>query len=63
MDGWDLLVDRGDLMARGVFGQLIYIDPIAELTVVKLSTWPDYLMPRYIADTVRAIHAVRDWLA
>ncbi len=60
---WIQNVDRGDLMARGVFGQLIYIDPIAELTVVKLSTWPDYLMPRYIADTVRAIHAVRDWFA
>ncbi|MXU65675.1 serine hydrolase domain-containing protein [Oceanomicrobium pacificus] len=54
---------RGDIMARGVFGQLIYIDAEAELTVVKLSTWPDYLMPGYIADTMAAIAAIRQALA
>ena len=30
-------------MARGVFGQFIYIDPNAEFAAVKLSSWPDFL--------------------
>jgi CubicO group peptidase (beta-lactamase class C family) len=50
---------RGDLMARGVFGQLIYIDFAAGMTVVKLSTWPTYLRPDLTAGTLNAAAAVR----
>ena len=32
--------DRGTIAALGIHGQTIYIDPEAELVVVKLSTWP-----------------------
>lgn len=55
---WVHDVDRGDFMARGVFGQLIYVDPEADLVAIKLSTWPDYLIPEFGADTVRAIYAI-----
>lgn len=45
-------------MARGVFGQLIYVDRSAGLTIVKLSTWPDYLIADYSADAVAAAEAI-----
>lgn len=56
---WLRDVARGDLMARGVFGQMIYVDPVSDLTVVKLSTWPDYLRPDFTLSTLRAIDAIR----
>ncbi len=60
---WIHDVDRGDYMARGVFGQLIYIDPEADFLAVKLSTWPDYLIPNFTVDTLNALIAVRNALA
>ena len=37
---------NGDvLLARGVFGQMIYIDFANRLVAVKLSTWPDFMDP------------------
>lgn len=59
---WVHDVDRGDFMARGVFGQLIYVDPDDELMVTKLSTWPDYLIPEYTVDTLNAVAAIREQL-
>ncbi len=53
----------GDFMARGVFGQMIYIDRAAELTIVKLSTWPDYLIPSFTRDALAAFAAIREHLA
>jgi hypothetical protein len=45
-------------MARGVFGQLIYIDPDNDITAVKLSTWPDFQNVQYSKDTLHALHAI-----
>ncbi len=56
---WIRDVDRGDLCARGVFGQLIYVDPTSKLVVVKLSTWPDYVMPELTHQTFGTIDAIR----
>jgi CubicO group peptidase (beta-lactamase class C family) len=56
---WIRDADRGDLAARGVFGQLIYADRHSDLLVVKLSTWPDYVIPAFAKDTFRAIDAIR----
>jgi CubicO group peptidase (beta-lactamase class C family) len=39
-DGWWPLVDSDAFMARGLQGQAIYIDPSAEMVVVKLSYFP-----------------------
>ena len=39
---WLRDVDTRVTMARGVFGQLIYVDPDRELVVVILSSWPEF---------------------
>jgi len=49
-------------MARGVFGQMIYINRKAELTVVKLSTWPDYQKPDFSKNSLLAFRAIREQL-
>jgi CubicO group peptidase (beta-lactamase class C family) len=51
-------VSHSAIMARGVFGQLIYIDIARDLVVAKLSSWPDFLDPELGLDTLRMIHAV-----
>lgn len=48
----------GAYMARGVFGQLIYICPELDLVAVKLSSWPDYQNPHFSIETLRALQAV-----
>lgn len=60
---WIHDVTRGDFMARGVFGQLIYLDPKTEFMAVKLSTWPDFLIQSYTVDALAAITAIRDALS
>lgn len=59
---WLNNVEIGDLMARGVFGQMIYINRAAELTIVKLSTWPDYLIENFKRDSLVAFAAIRSAL-
>ncbi len=59
---WVADVNRGDFMARGVFGQLLYIDQEADFVAVKLSTWPDYLVPEFGALEMRMIRTIRDAL-
>ena len=59
---WIRDVDRAQIMARGVFGQLIYIDLPNEIVVVKLSSWPDYLNLEFLLTTLRAIDAVTEAL-
>ncbi|SEL31131.1 CubicO group peptidase, beta-lactamase class C family [Roseovarius nanhaiticus] len=54
---------RGDFMARGVFGQLIYIDPKTDFLAVKMSSWPDFLIHSYTVDMLTAVTAIRDALA
>ena len=55
---WIRDVDKGQFMARGVFGQLIYIDRPNEIVVVKLSSWPDYLDLGFLLTTLSAIDAL-----
>lgn len=47
-----------NLMARGVFGQLIYIDFAHDMVVVKLSTWPDFLNVKITMATLAAIKKI-----
>jgi CubicO group peptidase (beta-lactamase class C family) len=55
---WIEDVSHPAIMCRGVFGQLIYIDPPRDLVVVKLSSWPDFLNIEFGIDTLRMIHAM-----
>lgn len=45
-------------MARGVFGQLIYIDPAHELVIVKLASHPDFVNTAVGLDSLAACHAI-----
>jgi CubicO group peptidase (beta-lactamase class C family) len=48
----------GIIMARGVFGQMIYVDPTRDLVIVKLSTWPDFTnLDRFLL-TLAAVDAI-----
>jgi CubicO group peptidase (beta-lactamase class C family) len=55
---WIEDVERDALLCRGVFGQMIYIDPARDFVAVKLSSWPDFLNPRLTTDTLRMMNAV-----
>jgi CubicO group peptidase (beta-lactamase class C family) len=46
------------IMARGVFGQWIYINWEYNMVVVKLSSWPDFLNPKYEMAAVAAAHVI-----
>ncbi|PWE37244.1 6-aminohexanoate hydrolase [Pelagicola sp. LXJ1103] len=54
---------RGDIMARGVFGQLIYLDFETDFMAVKLSTWPDYLIDAQTLNALAGVIAIRDSLS
>ncbi len=60
---WVDNIEKGDFMARGVFGQMIYINPMAHITIVKLSTWPDYQKPDFSKKTLLAFRAIREALS
>ncbi|MGH8254026.1 MAG: serine hydrolase domain-containing protein [Steroidobacteraceae bacterium] len=53
---------RHVLLARGVFGQLIYMDPDADFVAVKLSTWPEFINPARTRTALAAVRAIRDAL-
>ncbi len=59
---WIRHLGRGDIVARGVFGQMIYVDRTSDLMVVKLSTWPDYTSVTQTKLAYRMIDAIRDHL-
>jgi CubicO group peptidase (beta-lactamase class C family) len=60
---WIDNIENGDFMARGVFGQMIYINRLAQMTIVKLSTWPDYTKPDFTRNSLLAFRAIREALA
>jgi CubicO group peptidase (beta-lactamase class C family) len=47
-----------NIMARGVFGQLIYIDFKRRMVVVKLSSWPDFVNPGWTLATLDAVRRI-----
>ena len=46
------------IMARGVFGQMIYVNWDYNLVAVKLSIWPDFLNVDFNIATLAAIHTL-----
>ena len=59
---WIEDVRRRSYVARGIFGQFIFVDPQADFAAVKLSTWPDFTSPDRALDTLAAFRAIRDHL-
>ncbi|MBX5087447.1 serine hydrolase [Rhizobium lentis] len=53
---------RGVYMARGVFGQLIYIDPGADFAAIVLSSWPEFVSTTRTRAALAAVRAVREAL-
>ncbi|MBP2444222.1 serine hydrolase domain-containing protein [Rhizobium leguminosarum] len=54
---------RGAYMARGVFGQLIYIDPEADYAAVILSSWPEFVSTVRTRTALAAVRAIRKELS
>jgi CubicO group peptidase (beta-lactamase class C family) len=60
---WIVDVGTGVHAGRGIYGQMIYIDPAAEMTAVKFSTWPKPTMAENIGYSLRAFAAIAARLA
>ena len=56
---WIEEAGRPVVICRGVFGQLIYIDPEHDFCAVKLSTWPEFTHPHRTRTALAAIRAIR----
>ena len=59
---WVEDVDRPGYMARGVFGQLIYVAPEDDMVLVKLSSWPEFTSVPRLQTALAATHAIGRWL-
>ena len=46
------------IMARGVFGQLVYVNWDYKMVVAKVSSWPEFINPKRLGATLKAIHAI-----
>lgn len=55
---WQVDRARGTILASGIYGQFIYVDPESEFVAVKLSTWPGPLDADGVIDTVAAFKAI-----
>ena len=47
-----------NLMARGVFGQLIYISWEHRMVVIKLSSWPEFVNSAWTLATLEAVRRI-----
>jgi CubicO group peptidase (beta-lactamase class C family) len=55
---WIEDASKSTIMALGVYGQMIYVDPQRQLVGVKLSTWPEALNPALRLDVQALMHAL-----
>lgn len=59
---WVEDVKRNAFMARGVFGQLIYVDIDSQVVVVKLSSWPEFVSDIRLKSSLHAVRAIAEHL-
>ena len=59
---WIRDVDRRILMARGVFGQIIYADLDNRVTIARLASWPEFISSERKTDDLRAFDAMTKFL-
>ena len=55
---WIRDLEKGTAMARGIHGQLIYVDPPRDLVVAKVSSWPTARNLARLTDTFAMIDAI-----
>lgn len=55
---WVRDIDRFQIMARGVFGQAIYVHKSSDLVAASLSSWPDFVNHEFVLDELDAIDAI-----
>ena len=60
---WNLDEKRGTLLMYGAGGNIIYIDPPAQLVCTVQSHWPGPFMPDRVQGWLNALEAVRSMLA
>ena len=51
------------IYARGVFGQMIYVNWDYGMVAAKLSSWPDFLSTPFNIATQKALHSIGRHLA
>lgn len=59
---WTLGGERRPFTAVGIHGQYLYVDPDADVVIVKTSAWPTANDPSRDAESVTALRAVADHL-
>ena len=59
---WIRDIHRQVIMARGVFGQLIYVDMDNDLVVTRLASWPEFLSLERKLDDLAVIDAITEQL-
>jgi CubicO group peptidase (beta-lactamase class C family) len=60
---WTLGGERPAFTGLGVHGQYLYVDPVADVVIVKTSAWPTQDDERRDRETIAALRAVADHLA
>jgi CubicO group peptidase (beta-lactamase class C family) len=60
---WTLGGPRRSFTGLGIYGQYLYVDPEADVVIVKLSAWPTPDDPDRDRETITALQAVADHLA
>jgi CubicO group peptidase (beta-lactamase class C family) len=50
-------------MARGVFGQLIYVDFARRMVVAKLSSWPMFVNAAWTVATLSVVRRIGEVLS
>jgi CubicO group peptidase (beta-lactamase class C family) len=55
---WTTRSDRGTFFGVGIFGQFLWLDPSADVLIVKLSSWPAAFEPSDVSEHVLALGAL-----
>lgn len=56
---WFLPRRHGDvLLALGIYGQMLYVNPGTQMVAAKFSTWPDAQNPTFLGETIAAFDAI-----
>jgi CubicO group peptidase (beta-lactamase class C family) len=60
---WIEDAEHRSILARGVFGQMIYVNWQHQMVAVKLSSWPDFLNTPFNIATLAALHVIGEAIA